>query len=725
MATNIDVGGFIGSTFDGDKAIDKIIQAEKKKRTPIEIKQFKMQLQKEAWSGLQKKLSDLNTTSRNLYSPLYSPFRKIHSQSSDANLLEVIEDKVDPSKLKPGSYNVIPKQMAKSDHFRSDALKLEDSIPAGQFSIIYHQKKYNISFAGGTIQELQKAISDVIGTFANVQVLNIGDNSNVLDIEAKEVGKKNAFTFEGNIDFLKKIGLLKNAHPNFENLNLTQKEGLRSNKDIADILSENQLLLDPQDTITKVFSLPKIIKKDSELWIYLKATKTNNKNLPSEASSPNLSTNKDHGENPITGLIDKVWVGDAQLLGEELLLTDITNPLEAEKNLSKNKRPSEEAINPHTKLVIVLETSQGKIQKEISYKENLPRLQIIKIPIEEGTLNALTLTNAGQDQLSISKGEIKTSNKGTFVPKNSLSKAQNAIVKYNGQDYERESNTISDVVPGATLVVKGESSHPVKVDIHWDYDLILEKIKEFVTAYNNVMDYIKHVGKLPVSDPSRSALEEMVLRKEKYEKLTEKEKKEAGFDGSLYDAILFSDLTVHSIKSKIQDIAVAPYDTDIKQKLMFLSQLGIKKPGFNDVNSSSKEDEENFRAGYLEFTKEDEKKFQSILKENYQAVQQLFFKRSHPSQILYDKGLAVEMNHLLEKMVASNYRGEDKRVYSGLVKAKIDILDNQIHEQSMYLNQFDKKLEKQKQKLQNDFGKVYRAQSQAKAAQSQLSRFSN
>jgi flagellar capping protein FliD len=239
------------------------------------------------------------------------------------------------------------------------------------------------------------------------------------------------------------------------------------------------------------------------------------------------------------------------------------------------------------------------------------------------------------------------------------------------------------------------------------------------------MDYIKHVNKNRTTDPSgKSYSEEMQERKAKYDKMTDKERQEAAVDGSLYDTMLSSDSAVRSIKTKLQSITTAPYETDLKQKLMFLSQLGIKRPGFNDMNISSVQDQENFRAGYLEFTKEDQDKFLNLLKSEPKSVSQLFFKRSTPEHILYDKGLAVDMNNLLEKIVATNFRGEDKRVYSGLIKVKIDMLNRSITQYATNLKQFDSRLDKQRNKLQNDFGKVYAAQNQAKANQSQLERFS-
>ncbi len=69
---------------------------------------------------------------------------------------------------------------------------------------------------------------------------------------------------------------------------------------------------------------------------------------------------------------------------------------------------------------------------------------------------------------------------------------QNAKVTINGTDYERQSNTITDALPGLQLTLKGKTAVGATVGVTVgtpgpDKDAIVTKVKAFVTAYNDVV----------------------------------------------------------------------------------------------------------------------------------------------------------------------------------------------------------------------------------------------
>jgi flagellar hook-associated protein 2 len=69
---------------------------------------------------------------------------------------------------------------------------------------------------------------------------------------------------------------------------------------------------------------------------------------------------------------------------------------------------------------------------------------------------------------------------------------QNAKVTINGTAYERPSNTITDALPGVTLTLKGKTSGTDTVGLTVgapgpDKDLIVTRVKGFVTAYNDLV----------------------------------------------------------------------------------------------------------------------------------------------------------------------------------------------------------------------------------------------
>jgi flagellar capping protein FliD len=67
----------------------------------------------------------------------------------------------------------------------------------------------------------------------------------------------------------------------------------------------------------------------------------------------------------------------------------------------------------------------------------------------------------------------------------------NASLSVDGVPVTPSSNTVTDVIPGVTLNLKGAASDTtLTVNVGRDYDQIKEQITEFVTAYNELMDLI-------------------------------------------------------------------------------------------------------------------------------------------------------------------------------------------------------------------------------------------
>jgi flagellar hook-associated protein 2 len=69
---------------------------------------------------------------------------------------------------------------------------------------------------------------------------------------------------------------------------------------------------------------------------------------------------------------------------------------------------------------------------------------------------------------------------------------QNAKVTINGTQYERQANTITDALPGVSITLKGKTAAGATAGLTVgnpgpDKDLIVSKVKAFVTAYNDVV----------------------------------------------------------------------------------------------------------------------------------------------------------------------------------------------------------------------------------------------
>lgn len=88
---------------------------------------------------------------------------------------------------------------------------------------------------------------------------------------------------------------------------------------------------------------------------------------------------------------------------------------------------------------------------------------------------------------------------------------QNAKVTINGTSYERQTNTITDALPGVSITLKGKTSGTDTVGLTVgapgpDKDKIVEKVKSFVTAYNDLVTTTRAgLSEKPVVNASTTA----------------------------------------------------------------------------------------------------------------------------------------------------------------------------------------------------------------------------
>ena len=125
--------------------------------------------------------------------------------------------------------------------------------------------------------------------------------------------------------------------------------------------------------------------------------------------------------------------------------------------------------------VSALVTSDGKIQV---------------VDNQSGTSSlSVSLTSHLQDSFSnLDWGAFSTL--GT-VRKRELVAGQDASLKVDGVDITKSTNSISDVIPGVTLsLLAADPDTIITLNIDRDVDGLVDKVKTFVDAYNDVADYI-------------------------------------------------------------------------------------------------------------------------------------------------------------------------------------------------------------------------------------------
>ncbi|HOJ50306.1 MAG TPA: flagellar filament capping protein FliD [Spirochaetota bacterium] len=682
----IETGTLFTDKFDADKAIEKLIEAEKSKADKWENEKFVLELRRKAYVGLSKKLSEIKTAASNLYNPVTSPFKKMKTKSSDENVLTADAS----SKVKVGDYEFKVIQMASNEIFRTNPIPRDTKIPELQFSIIYKDKTYNFNFKGGSLDAFSKYLNEAAKNILTSSIIKVDDASHILTIEGKDTGENSNIVFKGNLESLENIGLLYKYTYGDVKIDVTNTLGLGSNKPVDQIIRDGSLYLSPLTEAEKILSTPAKGGKN----IYLKFKFKIDKYVPPESEYKKALEGK-------VGYIDKVWVGDVDIEGE-YLLTDPDFGKE-EKKISGGQ------------YLLIINYQRNEEVASFLYDSTVTDWQDISIELKDDYVNRLSFRNPFTNkEIWIKDVIIVDENKKGYVPKNRIKEPKDAIVEYKGVKVIRPENIIKDIVDGMTLNIKGVSDKPVNINVDWDLKGIKDKVMELVIMYNNAMDYIKNVTK---AIPPKNQ-KELKAYRESFKNIDKKELEEKDKTGELYEGVLNGDLTVSSIKTKIREVIKGLYKTR-DESLMFLSQIGIDDPKY--TTGGTEEERENLRAGYLNF---DENKFDQVLKSNYEALTDIFFRDTN-GDLLYDDGVAVKLNETLNMIASDSFRGSDGRVYPGMIKSRLNMLDSSIALKVKEIEAWDRHVKDYEIQIRKKFAKMYEAFQKSKVESQRIKGFSN
>ena len=686
MPANIGVGSLFSDKFDADKAIEKLVELEKSKSDKWENEKFLLNLRKKAWEGVQKKLNEMDAALKSFYNPISSPFRRMKVKSDNEAILEANAD----NKVKIGDYQFIVHKIARPDIFRSDLLERKTKLDPVKFEVLYKGKTTVCNFKGGNVDSFVNFLNERLPQILSATILKVDDKYVMIHIEGKETGEEARINFRGELKPLEQIGLLKQYTYSDFNLNLTDASGLGSNKPLSEIIKDGELHVVPGAEIDKVLETPQ--KGGEKIFLQFKM-KIQDYQAPVDP--------KDAINQVKIGIIDRVFVGETDIEGENLL----TNP---------DFGPKEKPVITDKNILTVSYRDQLDLVN-FPYDELSLEWQDIKIELKDSYINRLSLKNPyNEKELIIKDMQIVDENKKGYVPKNSLDRANDAEVEYKGVKINRPNNAINDLIQGLTLTLKRPSTTPIGVNVDWNYEKIKEKVMEFIIMYNNSMDYMKHVTK--VTPPKNQ--KQMNAWRQSFENISRDEAKEKDNTGELYTGVLNGDITLSMIKTKLRSALTNPYETRAGNEMRFAVQLGIELARYNP-GSASEEDRENLKAGYLDFNDE---KFDKKLKDMYEAVQEYFFRDSN-GNLIYNDGLSLKMGEVLKMTASDSFRGNDGKAQQGTIKTRIAMLENRIKMRDRDIKRWENHVEEFEKRTRAQFARMYGAMQKAKSQESRLSNF--
>ena len=277
-----------------------------------------------------------------------------------------------------------------------------------------------------------------------------------------------------------------------------------------------------------------------------------------------------------------------------------------------------------------------------------------------------------------------------YGPKNPISVADDAIIKYEGITITRSSNQIDDVVPEITLNVHDKTEKTATIAVKPDVESSKDAIISFVGKYNQAL------AQLNILSQNKAE----IINELDY--FTEDEKEKAREQLGMFS----TDLSLTSIKSNLQSIVSAGYKFSDDAQVNMLSQIGIgtNQSGYSGGYSQSK------LRGYLEI---DEKKLDSALENHLDEIKSIFGYDSD-GDLIVDSGVAYKLDKQISAYTQTG----------GIFAMKTSSLDNKIKSSEKKISKLEEQMDEKEASLKNKYSQMESSLNSLESQQNSISNFS-
>jgi flagellar hook-associated protein 2 len=658
----------MASGIDTDAIIDKLLKVEGKPIEQLEIDKKKNSIRADALKILDKKLKNLNKAARELYG-----FRASYDEkaaiSSDPGVLKAIANK---NALK-GMKKIEVLQIASAHKISSDPVKEDTELPAGKIVIEVNGESYPVKFRGGSLKSLREAINESASESVDTSTIRTEGNMSVLTLESKTSGKKGEIKIKGDKNLLKVTGLVDKAKLEdrseqnlvFDKRYFTSYMGeMKLDRQSGNlVVRKDGKSVNIKGLLWQEYALPvqAKVKKDTvfEFTFKYNAPKKEEEKLPFRMEmGPEEEVN-------VKGIVLKGY-NISRLRSVEKKKKKIFESLLGVGVISDEKGKRFEKIYPLEK------DARGK--QEIPVGKDFSGKTISKI---------IFYCNEGNtDFLSARLVTPVESKKGYFHPKNEIAKGKDAKLKVDGIKLTRDrNNDLNDVIKGVTLDLRRASKVPIELKVEADTKKSIDRIKKFVEAYNEYIDYNRDITKSEKIDRIR---------------INDKSKHKRG--------IFVGDMMIIRLENALRRAVGGAYSTRAVDPIKMLPQMGVST---GDINA----DWETIKEGKLNI---DETKLEKTIVKNPEGVK-MFFGSDTDGDNRIDTGMAYTVVSSLKPYVSTGRNIISSKIR--LEKDSIRMADERIGKHRDHLKSYE-------QKLRRKFGKMEQAISGAKSQQNWMKNYS-
>lgn len=659
--------GGVSSGIDTEGMIDKLVQVESQPIKKIEQEKIQYSYKKKALEQLASKLKSMQSAAKDLYGfrASYDDKKAISSNP------EIVEAEANKNAEKGVKYMTVLK-LAGRHKITSDTFGSKEKVDGGVLKIDVNGDENSVKLKTSKLETMRDRINEEFADTVIASVITTGTDKQVLVLESKVPGKKGEMMISGDLPFLKKLGLV---------------DGYKDEeKDQVNIVFNSTYFQDyngdkrayPENGTLEVADDGKSAALSGVLWReYLLAnpfTVQKESYLELESTYSEAKSEEDQ----LKDLPYQVEVGPA----EETVIKGIKiegygvareRPVhEAEKEVAPDDIIgvgviyTDDVGDRVEEIFNVLPDAEGKQQFPLGEKLEGKSISRIIFYCNKGTTtfkDALLATPVeGQKLLN---------------PKNEIAAAQNAKIKLDDIELEREKNEgLNDIVKGVTFNLNSANENQkVEINIEHDIDKAIEKIKKFVAEYNQYLELNSELTKAG-----------MTSKKGDYENA----KKENG--------ILMGDMTVIRLETSLKRTVTSSYASKADKPIRIFSEMGVST---GKVNSSW----ESIKGGKLQV---DDDQLRETIAANPEGVR-MFFGSDSDGDNKVDTGLAYTMENNLQP-----YTKPGKNI----IAVKVSLQDESIKQANERIAKQQTHIKNYEEKLRKKFSSMEQSVSSAKSQQS-------
>ena len=674
----------VSNKYNTTETVEKLMQIE---RIPLNREQKTLETyksQQEAWRSINRKMTTLRDSAKTLYS-FENPFNNKLTSSTDENAITATATR----SASYDSFKVDVLQTAQTDRFLTAELDNDTKVPAGTYTYRVNDKSVSFRWKGGSLQEFSDALNRRGNDIIKTRVIGASKGKKTLAIESLRTGEENKLSFENDAKtFAETSGMIIKIKP--------------KTVEFAQNKNELKVPLKSSEQITEQKRLPSLSNKNvtlTEKNIYVPPRNGFSISVPKSAL--------ENQENHIQFTISKKEVEDITVelnkAPEKPVLPDSGNanyrdvtifnaPLE--NNIQEDAQEIPEILNSVQDKNILFAVLSDGTEKLIDTNEIFTQNEIkidLKVKDFPG-LQSFVVRNRNTGygfNISSMKSFNPAENLG-FIPQNAISRAQDAIIKYEGITIRRNTNDIDDVVPEVTLNLHDKTEKTATISIKPDVESAKDALITFVGNYNQA------VTEINILSQTKPEIVEEISYLSDEEK--EKEREKLG--------MFNSDSSLTSLKSSLQNAVTSKYNFSDSAQVTMLSQIGIATNASNYSGYTPSK-----LRGYLEI---DEKKLDENLEKNLDDIKNLFGYDSD-GDLIIDSGIGSRLDKQLTAYVQSG----------GIFSMKTSSLDSKIKNSEQKISKLENQLSEKEQELKSKYGQMEGTLNSLENQQNTINNFTN